>query len=103
MSIIDHVVTKIRNGKNTFIVDPLLNETDGIKKMELSYKKKYSDIFDITDSEEVKIIDYPSPPYPAMPRISDEEVKILGKKYQFLVLEENKDKIKDEKKYFFDF
>ncbi len=101
-NIIDHVVTKIKNGfKKIFIIDPLLNETDDIRNIEKLYKNKYGDIFDIDYNEKVKIIDYPSPPYPIMPTITDEEANLLGQKFQFLVLEENKDKIDGTRKHFF--
>jgi hypothetical protein len=102
LSLMDHVVTKIQgNRKETFVIDPLLNETGNIRNMEQTYKTKYCDILDIEEYEAVKIIDYPGYPYPVMPTISDEEARLLGQKFQFLVLEENKDKINGARKHFF--
>lgn len=100
-SIIDHVVTKLTGKREeSYIIDPLLDSFGTIKEMENFYTNKYGDIFNLEKDEKIKITDYPSPPYPILPTITDEEALALGKKFQFLVLEENKDKINSTKKHF---
>ena len=99
-NLIDHVVTKIRGHKENFLIDPLLEEVGPTSKMEKIYTTKYGDIFNIETDERIRFTDYPTPPYPILPRITDEEAKALGKNFQFLVLEENKNKINDAKKHF---
>ena len=104
LNTIDHVVTKIKGqGRQTLVIDPLLNKVDTTKNAKIFYKTEYGDIFNLEDNEEIRITTYPSPPYPAIPRINNDEAKFLGREFPELILDENKNKFLNNGKYFFNF
>ena len=71
--------------------------------MEKIYISKYGKELGIEEDEQVNVIDSELSFFPKCPKINDEDAKELGREFEFLVLDKNKDKINNKKKHFFNF
>lgn len=76
---LDHEITQVE-GEKTIGIDALLGETDILENMSEVYTKKYAQALYINDTNDILYRKSPSP------RLSDEDVAILKKRFPDLII-----------------